>query len=170
MHRNGWYPRHAILPDGRSVDFGVHRFRCASCRRTVSYLPDFCVPYKHFCADVIASVLEAVVIVGLSLRAVAAADGVWNAAAFSAGGAGRWVVHFLANCHNLRCFGLPRLGVDGGGTPPASPSALLARLFAYGAGCVADGRHRLRVVQRGLGGAPPPYGFFRAQLLPGCVA
>ncbi len=168
MHGAGWYPRHAILPDGRSVDFGVHRFRCASCRRTVSCLPDFSVPYKHFCADVIGLALEAVVIVGLSLRA-AAADGVWNAAAFSAGGAGRWLAHFLANCHNLRCFGLSRLGIESE-TPPVSPHALLTRLFTHGAREAVDGRHCLRVVQRGLGGAPPPYGFFRAQLLPGCVA
>lgn len=168
MHRDGWYMRHVILPDGRRRDFGVYRFRCSSCGRTVSFLPDFCVPYKHFSADVIAAVLQAVLMLGLSLRAVAAVNSAYNAASFSRHCAGRWVRQFHANSHNLWHFGLPRLGIRAAAV--SSGGGVLLGLLLASAAMPGGGSHAgLRVVQRELACVFPPYGIFRAQLLSGCV-
>ena len=48
MVKHGHYKRHVILVIGVLVWFGVHRFLCKECGRTVSFLPDFAVPYKHY--------------------------------------------------------------------------------------------------------------------------
>jgi hypothetical protein len=155
------------LVDGRPAKFGVHRFRCARCGRSVSFLPDFCVPYKHFCTDVIGAVLRACLVLSMSVRAVVA-DPVHNAACFSRDCAGDWIRQFASNCHNLRHFGLPRLGVAA--VPAAdTPGLLLVHFLSFGAAHSPDARPGLRAVQCGLSGSFPPFGLFRAQLLPGCV-
>lgn len=168
MHRHGWYPRGVILADGRRAEFGVFRFRCAQCGRTVSFLPDFCVPHKHFCADVICGVLGAVLLLELSLRSVSAADSVHNAASFSRYCAADWVCQFRRNSHNLRHFGLPRLGIARS-APRQDPGKLFECLLRFGSARAGDTRQSLRAVQCALSRPPPPFGLFRAQLLPGCV-
>jgi hypothetical protein len=111
VYLHGSYQRFVVLPDGMRVGFGVHRMRCDRCGRTISYLPDFCVPYKHFACDVIAAVLSAVLLVGVSRRAAAEWDSAWNAASFSRFCVGDWVRQFGRNSHNLWHFGLERLGL-----------------------------------------------------------
>jgi hypothetical protein len=167
MQRHGFYWRWTILPSGARQRFGVHRFRCAACRRTVSYLPDFCVPYKHFGADVIQGVLAAVLLLNLSARAVAGVNSAYNAACFTRYGVGQWLEHFGRNSHNLWHFGLQRLSVAAG-ADPRSRGALLVHLLHFSAGRVGEVEHGLRAVQCALSEPFPPFGLFRAQLLPGC--
>jgi hypothetical protein len=167
VHKHGVYERFVILPDGTRKRLGVHRFRCAVCGRTISFLPDFCVPYKHFGADVVHTVLAAVLLAGLSRRAVAAWDSVYNRASFSRFCVGEWLQHFERNSHNLWHFGLGRLGVAAG-AGPRSVAALFAHLTRFGSARVAHAEHSLRAVQCGLSQPFPPFGLFRAQLLPGC--
>jgi hypothetical protein len=167
VHRHGFYWRFVILPDGVRERVGVHRMRCAVCRRTISFLPDFCVPYKHFGCDVIRAVLWAVVVLNVSRRAASAWDSVWNESSFSRFCAGEWVRQFGCNSHNLWHFGLARLGLSvdrGRGSLPA----LLSALLRFGGALRGDEVQALRAVQCALSEAFPPFGLFRAQLLPGC--
>jgi len=165
---NGWYFRRAILATGRVVWFGVFRCRCKTCGRTVSFLPDFCVPYKHYCTDVIGTVLEAVLVLNLSVRAVSAATGAYNAANFSSYCVRDWVRQLVANSHNLWHFGLPRLGIAAVPTPNGT-GVLLSHLLRFSDGRGADALSGLCAVQCALSRPFPPYGLFRAQLLPNCV-
>jgi hypothetical protein len=168
MQRHGWYMRSVILTDGLRCRFGVFRFRCGQCGRTVSFLPDFCVPHKQFCADVVCAVLQAVLVLRLSARAVAAADSAFNAASFSRAAAGDWAGQFIRNSHNLRHFGLARLGLAIV-VPSGGADVLLGLLLGFGAERVSEPAHSLRAVQCGLACCSPAFGVFRAQLLPGCV-
>jgi len=166
MEKHGFYWRRVFLPQGSLARVGVHRYRCTVCRRTVSFLPDFCVPYKHFGADVIQGVLAAVLLLRLSARAVAGVNSLYNAASFTRFSVGQWMEHFQQNSRNLWQFGLERLGM----TAPVgdrSAAALFGHLQRWGAG-VAPVEHSLRAVQCALSQAFPPFGVFRAQLLPGC--
>ena len=167
VHRHGFYWRFVVLPDGARKRFGVHRVRCDLCGRTISYLPDFCVPYKHFGCDVIAAVLSAVLLLNVSRRAAAGWDSAWNAASFSRFCVGDWVGQFGRNSHNLWHLGLARLGLSVGGARGSVP-ALLGALLCFGAGSRGHEPRALRAVQCALGGLYPPFGLFRAQLLPGC--
>lgn len=167
MHWHGFYWRFVILPSGVRKRFGVHRCRCAVCGRTVSFLPDFCVPYKHFGTDVIEAVLAAVLLSNLSVRAVARWDSVCNTAGFSRYCVGEWLVHFRRNSHNLWHFGLARLGVVAA-CEGRSCAALLLHLRGFGADEAGCAKHVLRMVQCVLSEQYPPFGLFRAQLLPGC--
>ncbi len=168
MHRHGFYWRFVVLADGARKGFGVHRMRCALCGRTISYLPDFCVPYKHFGSDVIWALLWAVIVLHVSRRAVSAWDSVWNRASFSRFCAGEWVRQFGRNGHNLWHFGLARLGLCTD-TGRGSLAVLLRTLLRFSVGLRCDEAQALRAVQCALSGAFPPFGLFRAQLLPGCV-
>ena len=42
----------------------IHRFKCCSCGRLHNELPDCLVPYKHYEAEVIAGVLDEVILPG----------------------------------------------------------------------------------------------------------
>ena len=168
MHSHGSYPRHVILTSGRVLWFGVFRYRCSSCGRTVSFLPDFCVPYKHFCTGVIETVLKAVFMLRLSFRTVCAVDGPYNRASFSVWCVREWGRGFVANSQNLWRFGLPRLGIAAMPAPDAF-GMLLGYLAGYSDGRAQDGQCGLRAVQCALSRSFPPYGLFRAQLLPNCV-
>lgn len=168
MHRHGFYLRFVILSDGCCKRFGVYRFRCSRCRHTVSVLPDFCVPYKHFCADVIGVALCAVLLVGRSVYAVAHRDNTAdNKAGFTRFCVGQWVDHFARNCQNLWQFGLARLGVALGAGSRSEP-ALLGHLLDFGVIRVGCADQALRAVQCALSRPYPPYGLFRAHLVPGC--
>ena len=167
MHRHGFYWRWVTLASGARERSGVHRFLCTRCGRTVSCLPDFCVPYKHFSADVIHGVLAAVLLMALSFRAVAHWDSVYNRAGFSRYCVGEWLAHFRRNSHNLWHFGLRRLGLSAG-DDARTCATLFIRLQCFGAARSGDVAQSLRAVQCALSSAYPPFGLFRAQLLPGC--
>jgi len=134
----------------------------------VSFLPDFCVPYKHFCTAVIGTVLEAVLVLKLSVRAVSAAGSVYNTASFSSYCVRDWVHQLVANSHNLWYFGLPRLGIAALPIPDGT-GFLLSHLLRFSDGFGADALSGLCAVQCALSRSFPPYGLFRAQLLPNCV-
>lgn len=167
MRYHGFYLRFVILPDSRRERMGVHRFLCRKCRRTISFLPDFCVPHKHFGSEVICGVLRAVLLLGLSVRAVSASESVHNAASFSRFCVGQWVGHFHANTHNVWHFGLERLGLNAS-AGPCSAAVLLALLVSFAADRVEAVEQSFRPVQCALSQPFPPFGLFRAQLLPGC--
>jgi hypothetical protein len=70
---HGWYERWVILGDGQgSVRIAVRRLRCARVGRTVSLLPDFCLPGRQHGAGVVGRFLVYHVLEGCSL--VAALD------------------------------------------------------------------------------------------------
>lgn len=140
MHKHGFYWRFVILPNGAR---------------------------KHFGADVISAVLLAVLLMKLSLRAVAGVDSAYNAASFSRFCVGQWVEHFERNSNNLWQFGLARLGVDAA-VSACCPAALLRHPIGFAA-AVGPADQAFRAVQCGLSQPYPPFGVFRAQLLPGCV-
>jgi len=168
MHRHGWYPRSVIDFLGRFFSFGVYRFICARCGRTVSFLPDFCVPYKHFSGDVIGAVLQAVLLLNVAACATAAAQSIYNKASFSRYCVHDWLMQFRRNSHNLWHMGLARLGITA--APAADAEAVLFRHLA-GFGAVFSGEpdcRSLRAAQCALSGTFPPFGVFRAHLLPGC--
>ena len=163
----GSYPRHVIAPDASYQEFGVHRFICKTCGCTVSFPPDFLVPYKHYGADVIQRVLNLILLLRISLRVIADPGGKYNDVGFSRFCLGQWLAQFACNSHNLWHFGLPRLfGADS--PPPSTLTALLKHLVAYAVKKGHPRRHTFGVVQQALGQPFPPFGLFRAQLLPGC--
>jgi len=47
LRLHGHYHRRALLPDGRSAVIPVRRLLCARVRKTVSLLPDFCIPRRQ---------------------------------------------------------------------------------------------------------------------------
>lgn len=166
MHYHGHYLRGVITAEvcGR---FGVHRFACARCGRTVSFLPDFCVPYKHYGARVIQRVLCLLLLAGRLTKAVADPLTGANDAGYSAWAVRAWRAGFKANANNLRQFGIPRLG---GESENATDCAAVLR--ALSAVATSQGQERKDVFsfcQVGLTLALPPLGLFRAMLLPGCV-
>ena len=168
LHKHGFYWRWVILLDGARKRFGVHRSRCARCGRTISFLPDFCVPYKQFGADVIHAALVAVLLRGLSVRAVAVWDSVHNAAGFSRFCVGEWLQQFERNSRNLWQFGLDRLELSVA-VGPRSLAVLLSHLLSFSAGRTEHAPERgFGPVQCALSRPFPPFGLFRAQLLPGC--
>ena len=167
MHYHGHYKRSVILSDFVSEPFGVHRYRCRTCKRTLSFLPDFCVPYKHFGTDIIFWVLQLLLLVGYSAGELARPFGSLNDFGVSRWCINVWLNQFEHNSHNLWHFGLPRLlgcMVD---------REDLAKLFSYFVDPSTNDPKELtypaRLAQAGLSKKFPPFGFFRAQLLPGCV-
>jgi len=147
------YHRYVITDDGRRLQIGVHRYRCTCCGRTVSFLPAFAVPYKHFGSGVIEAVLDGVFTLNLSLRAVHR-DAVLNRAGFSLSACREWRRQFCTNRANLLHEGLKRLGVDSGDA--VDPAAVWD--------CV---RHvSLAVGQEQLSRGSPPFGVFRSLLVP----
>lgn len=53
---HGSYPRTVSDPTGMIL-IRVKRMRCAACRRTLSLLPSFCVPWRHYATATIQTVL-----------------------------------------------------------------------------------------------------------------
>jgi hypothetical protein len=161
--------RKVTLGDSEHEDIGIHRYLCLTCDKTVSFLPDFCVPYKHYSAPIIAQVLLAVVLAGHSVRSAARAGEAGSG--YCARSVRRWVRAFTRNCQNLRQFALPRLGL--GMMDVLSPPDTLRLLLDYAVPVRCDGADSpastpdIGPAQCALTAADPPYGIFRAQLLPG---
>ena len=147
--------------------FGVHRYRCSTCRGEVSFLPDFCAPYKHYGVDIIYRVLSLLLLLGRGLASVAD-PGKDNEAGYSSWCVREWPAQFKRNSNNLWQFGLPRL--LGAAVPTGGDcSELLRRLVAAADGKISHPDHALRLCQTGLCVELPGYGLFRAMLMPGCV-
>lgn len=61
LRRHGWYERWAVVPEGASFVEGrvrVRRLLCARARRTVSLLPDFCLPRRQYGAEAVGLLLH----------------------------------------------------------------------------------------------------------------
>lgn len=70
LRLHGSYRRYAILPDPEPVErLVVVRLLCPRVRRTVSLLPDFCLPRRQYGPAFLAIFLEAFVLLGLTLLA-----------------------------------------------------------------------------------------------------
>lgn len=54
---HGSYPRH-VCDHHQAFAIRVKRLLCTACRRTISLLPSFCLPYRHYLAAVIQRVLD----------------------------------------------------------------------------------------------------------------
>src|SRR3990170_1617307 len=54
---HGSYPR-SVCDHNEALAIRVKRFLCTMCRHTISLLPSFCVPYRHYLAGVIQRVLD----------------------------------------------------------------------------------------------------------------
>jgi hypothetical protein len=55
---HGSYPRHPCNPERTRLIIRVKRFFCLVCHRTVSILPSFCLPHRHYLAATIQIVLD----------------------------------------------------------------------------------------------------------------
>ncbi len=167
MGYHGHYMRSVILPEFASEPFGVHRFRCATCKRTLSFLPDFCVPYKHYGSDIVFSILQFLLLFGHSVREVANPFGSLNSFGCSRWCVYEWFGQFNRNSHNLWHFGLLRL--LGYSPTPEDLSRLLRYFVDTSADYIESSVHTFRPAQVSLCKEYPPFGLFRAQLLPGCA-
>ena len=54
---HGSYPR-SVCDHNKALAIRVKRFLCTMCRHTISLLPSFCLPYRHYLAGVIQRVLD----------------------------------------------------------------------------------------------------------------
>lgn len=66
---HGSYPRNAVDHAG-AIPIRVKRFLCTACRRTISLLPAFCLPWRHYVAATIQSVLDLRVVRGASWSSI----------------------------------------------------------------------------------------------------
>lgn len=70
LHRHGFYERWALLPDPEpSVRIPVRRLLCVVVGRTVSLLPDFCLPRRQHGPEILGVFLHARTVLGLALGA-----------------------------------------------------------------------------------------------------
>ena len=70
LRRHGSYLRYFILPDPEPIDrVVVLRLLCSRVGRTVSLLPDFCLPRRQYGPAFLAIFIEASVLLGLTLLA-----------------------------------------------------------------------------------------------------
>ncbi len=70
LRAHGWYPRWAYLPDGERLaehQVLVRRFLCPHVLRTVSLLPDFCLPRRQYGPEALGLLLNFFALLGLSL-------------------------------------------------------------------------------------------------------
>lgn len=70
LRKHGWYSRQALFETSDdSVQIPVRRLFCAHTGRTVSLLPDFCLPRRQHGPAVLGIFLEALICLGLGLLA-----------------------------------------------------------------------------------------------------
>ena len=62
---HGSYPRNAVDPL-QAIPIRVKRFFCAACRKTISVLPTFCLPWRHYQSATIQTVLDLRFVAGVS--------------------------------------------------------------------------------------------------------
>jgi len=71
---HGFYQRTVADLDSECV-IPVRRYLCSACRRTVSLLPEFALPYLRFTIMVIGVFLKARLVIGQTLKAAAESAG-----------------------------------------------------------------------------------------------
>lgn len=67
---NNCYFRHPVIKDGQEIDMGIPvlRFLCKKCGKTVSCLPSFATPFKHYSSDSICACLHEIHHLGESVQ------------------------------------------------------------------------------------------------------
>jgi len=73
---NCCYFRPKVIVDGKEVDKSIPilRFLCKKCNKTISILPSFAVPFKHYSSDSICACLHEVYHLERSIERISAAD------------------------------------------------------------------------------------------------
>jgi hypothetical protein len=66
LHYHGFYLRNVLL-EQEDIVIEVQRLRCARMKRTVSLLPDFCLPYRQTSVAVVGAFLWGYLLKGLAL-------------------------------------------------------------------------------------------------------
>lgn len=70
LRRHGWYSRWIIFPDPSDPErISILRLFCPSTGKTVSLLPDFCIPRRQHSSVFLAYFLKGIVVLGLGLTA-----------------------------------------------------------------------------------------------------
>jgi len=108
---HGFYTR-ALVDIAFDGTIRVRRYLCQCCKRTISLLPEFALPYLRFSIVVIALFLGARLLLGLTLKAAAESA---KLAAMPYQRGQFWVRHFRQQAERL-CAALAALI-----TPPAAP-------------------------------------------------
>jgi len=109
---HGFY-RRTLVDVGFDESIRVRRYLCRSCKRTVSLLPHFALPYLRFSISVISLFLIARLLTGRSLQAAAAAAAL---AAMPYQRGQFWIRRFQKQAEHL-CAALAALAI-----PPAAPT------------------------------------------------
>lgn len=116
---HGFY-RRTLVDVGFDESIRVRRYLCRSCKRTVSLLPHFALPYLRFSISVISLFLIARLLTGRSLQAAAAAA---TLAAMPYQRGQFWIRRFQKQAEPL-CAALAELAV-----PPAAPNFVTKALL-----------------------------------------
>ncbi len=141
----------------------------------MSYLPDFCVPYKHYGADTICRVLSLLLLVGRTVKELSDPFGDLNEVGHSSWCVRNWLDQFKRNSHNLWTSGMVRLtnvSPAARGDPTVSGNdltALMRVLHRVAIKHTPNDRHVFPFCQVKLCSQLPPFGLFRAMLLQGCA-
>lgn len=156
------YPRHGIDSDSRLYWFGVHRVRCKECGKTLSFLPSFLVPYKHYSSNVIHAALTGLLLLRLSLGKLWA-DPQRNAACYCYHTARNWQAQFAGNAPTLKLVAFPRVGIKCSGTIGSTAMGVLQAFVQH---FKHDAPDPWQAAQCALSRTYPPLGMLRAVLLP----
>ena len=152
----------------------IQRFLCKACGRTVSFLPSFAVPYKHYSGQIIHNYLREII---LSFRSIHSVYQQHYIVGYST--ALSWTQQFYSNCTALYQDGLRRLGIDNlskafdfhesDSVVPSLASGIYRCFVDYakrkvGSFSVKD--NLFSIVQVPLTHWYPPLGLFRSSLTP----
>src|SRR5207237_3711758 len=94
---HGFYKR-SVVDMASDCVIRVRRYLCVACRRTVSLLPEFVLPYLRFAIIVIAVFLKARLLDGQTLKAAAATA---HQAGMPYQRGQQWVARFRREAENL---------------------------------------------------------------------
>jgi hypothetical protein len=67
LELHGWYHRYALFPAAEDTCLPIRRLLCTRTGKTVSLLPDFCIPRRQHGPAILGLFLAAVLITGLAL-------------------------------------------------------------------------------------------------------
>jgi hypothetical protein len=152
----------------------IQRFLCKACGRTVSFLPSFAVPYKHYSGQIIHNYLHEIILFFKSIHSVYQQHYIVGySTALS------WAQQFYGNCAALYHDGLRRLGIDklsrafdchGSNSVASSLAHGIYRCFVdYVKGKATSASVKdnvFSIVQVPLTHWYPPLGLFRSSLTP----
>jgi len=154
LGRRGTYGRTVWLPALHRIRVAALRCRHPACRRSVSLLPSFAVPFKRYSAAIVESCLEAVAGSGDGVSSWCSSTG-WTDRTT----AGAWLGQFASTCGTVLTEGLLRLVGTACGAVRDPVRQLWRHLRQW-----AGDRPLLPSAQAALCGESPPLGLFRPRL------